>query len=375
MRLHMYIFCILMVLGSSATDLSGQLRYLQANTHLGGIIKHREGITFDTKTPAWGVDLGMYWQTQGEKPWQEFHHFPRFHLTARFHDLGDKDIVGEAIGFSAGVEINLSRKKESAFHFVYSLGYAYLTRPFDRITNPSNNAIGSHVNNSVTLKLDYERRLGEKMMLHIGGQLVHYSNGARKLPNLGLNIPGLYVALSPYRGTYDPEFYNIQRRTKKTKKKWAAGIYAHYAQIEIRAPGGPDYPIYAFGVDAYYQLNANHRHSIGYQYDYHESISVFGLHTGDFNTDAEARVGASRHAVNFGHEFLVGPWGIHLKVGIYTNRRTGWLIPRPYNFQLSPRYYFNRNDKSCAQFYTGLQLKSHLFVAEYIAFGLGMTFH
>ncbi len=355
-------------------DLPAQLRYVQAKAAVGSIIKHRTTIEFDTDTPTYGVDLSVYWQTQGAKPWQEQQHFPRFFLTGGYLDLGDSDILGDAWTLFGGLELNLFRKPKSAMHFGFAIGYAYMNQPFDRITNPTNNAIGSHLNNSVALSLDYEHRFFEKYLLHLGVHIQHYSNGARKLPNLGLNIPALYIAISPYQSSYEKDFFSFQHSQQKQERKFAVGLYTQYAQVEIRVPGGPNYPVYAFGGEILYHLNANNRISLGYQYGYNSSIAVFGLHTGDFSDDADARVGASRHSITAGNEFLFGPWALQIKAGIYLNRNSGLLIPRPYYFQLSPRYYFNSQTSSRTKFYANLQLKSHLFIAEYIAFGVGIVF-
>jgi len=261
MRSRYYPLFIVFFILFACTDLPAQLRYVQAKAAVGSIIKHRTTIDFDTDTPTYGVDLSVYWPTQGTKPWQEKQHFPRFFLSGGYLDLGDPDILGEAWTLFGGLELNLFRKPKSALHFGYAIGYAYLNRPFDRVSNPTNTAIGSHLNNC-----------------------------------------------------------------------------------------------------------------LGYQYGYNTSIAVFGLHTGDFTDDDQARVGASRHAIVAGNEFLFGPWALQIKAGIYLNRSTGFLIPRPYYFQLSPRYYFNSQSRSRTKIYANLQLKSHLFIAEYIAFGVGMVY-
>jgi hypothetical protein len=369
------LFMLIMVF-FACVELSAQQPYWQAKTSIGSIIKHRTTIEFDTGTPTFGVDLSMYWQTKGDKPWQQQQHFPRFFLSGGYLDLGDSDILGEAWTVFGGIALNLFRKPKSALHFGYAFGFAYLNTPFDRVTNPTNTAIGSHFNNSICLHLDYEHRFFEKYLLHLGVHLQHYSNGARKLPNLGLNIPALYIALSPDRGSYDKDFFTFQQSQQESEqqRKFALGLFTQYAQVEIRLPGGPDYPVYVFGGEVLYHLNANNRISLGYQYGYNSSIAVFGLHTGDFADDAEARVGASRHSIVAGHEFLFGPWALQIKAGVYLNRGSGFLIPRPYYFQLSPRYYINSQSDSRTKFYANLQLKSHLFIAEYIAFGVGMVF-
>lgn len=271
------------------------------------------------------------------------------------------------------VDIPLFRKKRSALHYSFGTGLAYLTKPFDRLDNFKNNAIGGHWNNSVDMKLDYEHQLGSKLKLHLGFGLAHYSNGARRLPNLGLNIPLLYLGISPYRGSHDEEFFKYLKTQDKSKRKWGFGVHLQYTQIEIRLPGGPNFPTYVAAFEVNYQPSKIIRWSLGYQYDYNSSIAEFGLQTTDFKNQREAFVGASRHSVTIGNDFLFGPWSMQLKLGVYTNRKTSFLIPRPYYFMLSPRYTFNYQSEG-AKFYTGLNVKSHLFVAEYISWGVDLIF-
>jgi len=321
-----HLTCTIFIWSLYITSTSAQIRYIQGSLHAGSIVNHNSDISFNTDALSFGCDLAMYWQTSGERPWHQLQKFPRLHLTASYQDLGQKDIVGAAIMLTGGIEANIFRKSSSALHFGFGSGFAYLTKPFDRITNPTNNAIGSHLNNTVTLKLDYERLYQQKLILHFGVKLFHYSNGARTLPNLGLNIPSVYIGLSPNHGSYEKDFFQIQEDNKRTKEKIGFSIHAHYAQVEIRVPGGPKYPVYIYSADAYYSPNPRHRLTLGYQYDYNKK------------------------------------------------RRLSFLVPRPFYFQLAPRYYFNAHQSGTPKIFASIQLKSHLFVAEHISFGLGLVF-
>jgi len=354
--------------------LNGQSPTLQGSIWTGKIIKHNTDIVFDTDSPTYAAELGVVWQTRGQKDWHELQDFPKFFLGIHYHDLGKDELVGEAIGLNLGMEVNLFRKSDAALLFGFGSGIAYLTRPYDRISNPENIAIGGHWNNTVSLKLDYEHIFLRSSLLHIGLGLAHYSNGARKLPNLGLNIPYLYIGISPYRGTYEKDYFQRKSLSKVADKKWGFGLHTQYTRVEIRVPGGPDYPTTVAGIDGHFHPSANNRLSLGYQYEYNASIAAFGLHTGDFADDAAARVGATRHSVTIGNEFLFGHWAVQLKVGAYFLHHNSFLLPLPFYFQLSPRYYFNYRENQPARFFTGIHLKSHLFVAEYISWGVGVVF-
>ena len=370
-----YIVCFIAILVVQLEEQSpfAQKPYFQAAVSAGKIIKHSPKFNFDITAPAFSTSLSLHWQTRGSKDWHQLQNFPRFYIAAQYHHLGDKAIVGEAISTHLGIEVNLLRKKKSALHFSFGTGLAYLTQAYDRIDNTENNVIGSHWNNNIDLKFDYEQRISEKIQLHFGIGLSHYSNGTRKLPNLGYNIPNVFIAVSPYQGTYDKDYFTKKPRSKFHLRKWGLAAQFQYAQIQIRAPGGPKYPIYVANIDSYYHLKANHKLSIGYQYDFNSGIATFGLNTGDFVDHSEARRGASRHSINIGNEFVFGPWAVQLKTGLYLNRQQSFLLPKAYYFLLSPKYYLI-NIPNTFKLFTGINLKSHLFTAEYISWGVGVEF-
>ena len=350
-----------------------QKPYLKGAISAGDIVKHNTEIIFENEELSFDAELSLVWQTAGKRKWHQLQNFPRLSLALRYHDLGESDIVGKAIGLRGAIDIPLFRKNRSALHYSFGTGLAYLTQPFDRLDNQENNAIGGHWNNSVDMKFDYEHQLGNKIKIHLGVGLAHYSNGARKLPNLGLNIPHLYLGISPYRGSHDEDFFKYLKMQKQPKRKWGYGVHFHYTQIEIRLPGGPNFPTYVAAVEANYQPTKIIRWSIGYQYDYNSSIAEFGLQTTDFLNQREAFIGASRHSLTIGNDFMFGPWSMQLKLGIYISPNSSFLLPRPFYFMLSPRYTFNYQSEGL-KFYTGLNVKSHLFVAEFISWGVGVVF-
>ncbi len=354
-------------------DLIAQAPYLKGTISAGHIIKHRTEIIFDNDALSYGAEVSLVWQTKGQKSWHQLQNFPRLSLGLKYHSLGDKDVVGDAIGLRAIIDIPLFRKEKSAMYFSLSSGIAYLTQPFDRINNQENNAIGSHWNSSVDIKFEYERKLNDKIKIHFGLGLSHYSNGARKLPNLGLNLPQAFIGISPYIGSYEKDYFTFSDIRKEAKRKWGFAFQLQYTQVQIRLPGGPNFPTYIAALEGNYYPNKNLRWSVGYQYSFNSSIAEFGLQTGGFLTRQDVINGASRHSLTLGNEFLFGPWSVQLKSGVYIRTQKSFLLPLPYYFQLATRYTFNPRSESL-KLYTGLNLKSHLFTAEFLSWSVGVVF-
>ena len=74
-----------------------------------------------------------------------------------------------------------------------------------------------------------------------------------------------------------------------------------------------------------------------------------------------------------GYEFLFGPLGIQLQLGWYASRSS--LLRRADTYaKLITRYYFPPIRKLQTRFYANVQLKTHVFNAEFVAFGVGAAF-
>jgi hypothetical protein len=87
------------------------------------------------------------------------------------------------------------------FDYSFAAGVGYVSQPFDAVSNPLNNAIGSHFNGMMRLQLGY---CGKKMSAHVG--MLHFSNAYWRSPNLGINLPYVSIArglgMSVYEGRH-----------------------------------------------------------------------------------------------------------------------------------------------------------------------------
>ena len=82
--------------------------------------------------------------------------------------------------------------RDSDFSGQSGLGLGFVQRIYNVETNQLNNAIGSHVNALVDFRLDFSYH-SDRNEISFGTEMLHLSNGAIKLPNLGLNYFLLYL--------------------------------------------------------------------------------------------------------------------------------------------------------------------------------------
>lgn len=75
------------------------------------------------------------------------------------------------------------------------LGLNFNMHPYDRESNPDNHSIGTRRNLHLGLSLFLEWRLADHVGLRAGYSFTHFSNGALRMPNMGINMIGPYVEL------------------------------------------------------------------------------------------------------------------------------------------------------------------------------------
>lgn len=169
--------------------------------------------------------------------------------TARFkgrsHDLGKPFSV---YVFHGATLANLSEHLK--FNYEWNLGASFGWDAYDPVDNPENVAIGSEVNVHVGLNfyLKYMTRSG--LDLHLGVEASHFSNGATRMPNKGLNIGSVYLEMAynfgrdgrfidPYRcplpPAYEPHYlsdlmvnFSSRQKYSDTKDMGASDIVLNH---------------------------------------------------------------------------------------------------------------------------------------------------
>lgn len=88
-----------------------------------------------------------------------------------------------------------------SLNYEWNLGMSFNWKSYDPFDNPNNVALGSSVNVYVAGSMYMKWRMNDALDLNMGLSLTHFSNGAYRLPNKGLNLVAPYLEL----------VYNINR--------------------------------------------------------------------------------------------------------------------------------------------------------------------
>ena len=86
--------------------------------------------------------------------------------------------------------------KKITFHYEFNLGYSTNWNTYDPLDNPNNVAIGSENNVHVGANLYFKFLLNNRLDINVGGSLTHFSNGATRMPNRGMNLGSPYIEIA-----------------------------------------------------------------------------------------------------------------------------------------------------------------------------------
>src|SRR5690606_2585652 len=135
-------------------------------------------------------ELNFQKQTTGQEAWHQLYKFPKIGYSVVYFDLHNP-VLGKALATSAYINKTLWNSKRSKLNYRLGLRIAYLTEGYDQETNHKYSIASSALNAALQTRFEYCYQLAPRYALLLGLGLNHYSNGATKKPNLGINIPTL----------------------------------------------------------------------------------------------------------------------------------------------------------------------------------------
>lgn len=334
----------------------------------GQIKKHKEDLLYNTPEMSYGIGV-KYTFDLPDSPWQHYWARPELSLSTYYLDFGDEEVLGRSISIMPEMAFSALSSPNWKVQAGMGIGIGYLTRKYDILSNPTNNAIGSNINNATKIFLQMNYQLTDRHSIGVGGNLFHFSNGLTKSPNSGINV---FALEANYRYTLGPQRQVEEAPLPKNYPDYKrCGIDILYGNgfTQNETPGGPTYRVTFVGVQGYRYLSSYIRLLTGIEYEYNDFRYEFSRN--DFLTRKESLKRAQNLIWTVGGEFFFGKYAGRTSIGYYLGYPNSELGESVY-FKLSSQYYFLGRERTVNP-YIGLLLKSHFASAEYIALQFGVS--
>lgn len=321
----------------------------------GFMIPHSTVMLNMPKGPIEQVEIFYERQLKGSKTWHHSHALPSWRAIFMYTNLGNK-ALGSCYTFAGAFNFPIFRSKHFQFSHLATFGIGLFPKHFKIHSHEENPAIGSLVNFHVRFAFEGELRLQKHAFAFAGISFGHWSNGALKMPNLGINVPAFYVGI---KGGWD--LFNTNRiKPLRVKYPFVLNIYANTGLKEIDPPKGKIYPVAHLGIEVAKQLTFKSTISLGNDLFYDASIIDKSRY---LNKPINGNKMYLRSGLHLGYEFAINHLSIYAHVGVYYlkfDTLTGPLYTRiGLKYKVHPNIFINT------------ALKTHMFTADCVEFGLG----
>ena len=336
-------------LSESFTGIQGSVKY-------GYLLPHRSTMEHLVQGHSAAVELGVTYQMDGSRSWHHDFNLPSVSFVLNYMDFGNRDVLGSGIGSQITTYLPYFRKNGWSFGSRLGAGIGVSSKKFNQKENAKNNAIGSHLNALVTFGFKLEKQF-LKNSLALELNMTHFSNGAYKLPNLGLNLPFLGIQFSHY-------LENLEYRKPKELDlpvvhaelaRWSWHTQLIVSTKQIYPTGGSNYGVLSLTNFAQYLIGSKSAIEGGIDLIYNQSI-VREV-PGDYGAEKNFQTGAYLGYILKVHkvDFLVG-----MGRYIYNPLRPNgdWYHKLGTRIQLSEKISAN------------IMIKAHWAKADYFEYGI-----
>ena len=355
---HLLIF-LLFYTQTSAQKIPGA--EIGIKGQLGFIIPHHTVMQYLVQGHAQLGEIYFEKLASGKKNWHRIYNQPEIGLALNIGNMGNTEALGYGITLIPYMKLHMIKKEKFHFNARIGTGIGYLTEHFDRLENNKNVAIGSGLNITASLQFEPEWKL-KHYDIGFGFAFLHYSNGAFKMPNLGINIP----AMSFHIG-YKLNNLPMNIRTEAPAEKWKPihqwDILLSLGVKEIFPTGGAKFPVYNLSSTFRRMYSEKSNFLLGADLNYngaHHS-SIDRITVGEVSKLSTVRLGFT-----VGYGLTMDEFMMFIQQGVYAlniHEYDGWFYHRVGGkYTLNDHYNFS------------FSLKTHFAKADTFELGVGYAF-
>ncbi|HAH23185.1 MAG TPA: hypothetical protein DCL77_05405 [Prolixibacteraceae bacterium] len=246
----------------------------------------RQAYAPDDKTIEFGaLSFQVLRQTDGDQLWEQKYGLPTYGIGIYSARFPDNKGFGTPIAFYGIFKAPFKRWNKFSLNYEAAFGFTFNWEPFNPSENNYNISLGSTESVFIDLGANVNYTLSPHFDLGLGYSFTHFSNGALKSPNFGLNTFSPKITLE-YRIKRIP--LNVSKRQippfiRNTSVDFSIFggeknvLYKGNDVDTVRKYNGVYYPVYGFTTVVNRQVNYKSKLGIGMclSYDGSYNSSVF----------------------------------------------------------------------------------------------------
>lgn len=352
------IFCVNVLSVSAQENYSDNFTRLGLRIYSGFIIAHAHDVENTAGSLPLAIDLEYSKRHTGQDMWNLCRCYPTTGFVLSYKNYDNK-ILGHGFGLSYFIQYHFFQNTRINPVIRGTSGLEYNTNPHHQIHNPDNQSYSLPINAFLQLSAGLDIRLNDNLFLDLSVGFNHISNGGLSQPNRGINWPsgivGVYYSPNynpPTSGTESVDLFCSDNRWQKRLEINLSAISKTFDEKERFSIIGSEFI-------AGYRLNNLNTLLGGLEWN----LDMSAVRRIEYNNLSK---NPNRLSILAGHEFFMGSFRFSQKIGVYLYDE---LKLNDAFYHKWGMLYFHKSG-----LFTGVELKAHKHVAEFVCLKLGYDF-
>ncbi|MFC0878499.1 acyloxyacyl hydrolase [Saccharicrinis sp. FJH2] len=168
------------------------------------------------------LEVRYFYKTNGDRYWHWAYDYPKIGVGLNAGQFTSPEIGKTLAGYFFGT-FPIYQFKNFKIEWDVATGLGWVENIYDPVTNPNNIGVSTHLNAYLDFNLNTSFKISERFNGYVGAGISHFSNGAGKKPNMGLNMLGVRTGV-----TYRLEAEKVQLKERadypEINKKWGLDV-------------------------------------------------------------------------------------------------------------------------------------------------------
>lgn len=139
--------------------------------------------------------LKLSTRSDGQKLWEQLYKYPEWGIGIYMADFFNPEEIGRPLALYGFFNAPLIRRQRLLLNYELGFGATFNWKSFNPVTNQYNIAIGAGESFIIDAGLNLDYQLTGRTDIIAGFSLTHFSNGALKKPNFGINTVAPKIGL------------------------------------------------------------------------------------------------------------------------------------------------------------------------------------
>jgi hypothetical protein len=316
-------------------------------------------------------------QSYGKKSWEQLYNYPEWGVGISVYDFYNPEEIGNPIAVYGFLNAPFIRRERFTFNYELGFGATFNWKHFDPIKNSSNTAIGAGESFYIDAGLNIQYVLTKHLNVETGFSLSHFSNGALKKPNLGLNTIAPKISIK-YNLDEQPEFIPQKIPEFHPHKEWLvsaffAGTNVVFDSVNVDVQEkfeGITFTVAGITTTFNQHFRRKSKVGIGVAFTYNGSINAqVAADHNELEVTKGMFIDKIQVSIFPSYEFVVNRFSLLLQPAFYLYRKEIAHQTPVFHQRIGVKYHISDD------FFTGITLRDYDFhVSDFVEWTIGYRF-